>query len=219
MIYVVQHRASRKLYVGQTRRTLVARWQSHQISARNGSKLHFHNALRKYGAEAFHIYELDPVAGDGCDAAEQMYIALFQSANRKLGYNTALGGNYGKLNETARKRISERMMGNNHGLGKKWTEERKRRYIETRTGVPGKRGMKFTDEHKKKISLAHKGKIVSMLTCQRISESKRGKKLSPDSCVNFGKHRIGKKHSPETKEKMSTARRAWHANQIVTVVN
>lgn len=59
------------------------------------------------------------------------------------------------------------------------------------------KGITLSDEHKRKIGLAHKGKKLSDGTKRKISESRKGK---PSTFK-------GKKHSDATKKKMSDAKR------------
>ena len=72
--------------------------------------------------------------------------------------------------------------------------------------------MVMTDEHKSKIGKAHKGKIVSPVTCQKISNSKRGvprpevavrmKTMTGEKNVMFGKT-----HDSEARQKIVDANR------------
>lgn len=55
----------------------------------------------------------------------------------------------------------------------------------------------FTEEHKQKLSLAHKGYKPSVLTKEKISKANKGKHY----------HNIGRKWSEETKQKMSKSKK------------
>ena len=55
-----------------------------------------------------------------------------------------------------------------------------------------KKGIKFTEEHKRKLSEAHKGKKMSEEFKKKQSERMKGKK-----------YKLGKKHSKESRERMS----------------
>lgn len=73
-------------------------------------------------------------------------------------------------------------------------------------------GVKFTNEHKTKLSNANKGKKRSVSTCQKIGISKKGQIFSDThraklSIASKGKnnHNYGKKHSQETRQKISNA--------------
>lgn len=58
-----------------------------------------------------------------------------------------------------------------------------------------------TKEHKRKLSQAHKGKILSKETRERISNSKKGKKISEET----RKGRMGRKLSKEHKKRIGEA--------------
>jgi hypothetical protein len=76
------------------------------------------------------------------------------------------------------------------------------------------RGRKFTEEHRRKISEAHKGRKWTDEQRQRASERLKGRKLSPETCAKLSEIRKGKKRGPlgpygpmgeETKRKLSEA--------------
>lgn len=210
IVYLVQNLINGKRYVGITKRTLEQRWLSHLSKVRQGSTLHFHCALRKYNEVDFHKKILEEIDDEKLlGEREKYYIALFGSSDPMFGYNLSLGGEHGELNEQARKKISDRMMGNKCAAGKKWTEEHRQNYIKARTGVSNGKGRKFSPEHRANISLATKGKIVSKETGAKISASKRGVKASDEAKKNIGLGHLGLKHSEETKAKMSAARKLW----------
>lgn len=71
-------------------------------------------------------------------------------------------------------------------------------------------GKKYTEERKRKISKAHKGMVISKEIRMKISKSNKGKKRSEEtkremSIARKGKNTWskGRKHSEETKKKMS----------------
>lgn len=84
----------------------------------------------------------------------------------------------------------------------------------------GELKMIHSEETRSKMSKAHKGKILSSKTKEKMSlwqigikhsaerrrknsEGQRGRKLSKEHLEKCGKHWVGKKHSEETKLKMS----------------
>lgn len=87
----------------------------------------------------------------------------------------------------------------------------------------GKPGFPHSDETKKKLSEAHKGKTKSEQTKRKMSESQKGKTLSDEtkqkmSAAKKGKPspRKGKPHGPmsaEQKQKLSEASRAYWARR------
>jgi hypothetical protein len=81
-----------------------------------------------------------------------------------------------------REYLSQALKGNKNGLGKVFTEERKRHISEAL------KGKKFSEDRKKKISLAKKGKThkpISMEARKKIAE-KHSKK--PVYCLELNRH-------------------------------
>lgn len=90
-IYKYTNQIDGKVYIGQTSQTLTQRAQS------NGHNYiqcpRFYDAIRKYGWDAF-IPEIIDTAETQEDAnsLEEYYIAMFNSTDRKYGYNILAGG-------------------------------------------------------------------------------------------------------------------------------
>ena len=76
-------------------------------------------------------------------------------------------------------------------------------------GGDGLNGHIFTDEHKKRIGIKHKGRVFSDESKKRMSESAKGKKLSSETkrkiseALKGNKYSFGFKHNEETKKKVS----------------
>ena len=69
------------------------------------------------------------------------------------------------------------------------------------------KGRKFSEETKRKMSIAHKGirHIMSEKTKNKISKARKGMKFSKETKEKLSKARKGKKQSEETKEKISAS--------------
>lgn len=89
-IYIVRNDVNQKVYIGQTIRTTEIRWSQHKTDAKNGSNLHFHQAIRKYGEEHFHISVIEECPNELLNEREKYWISFFDSYNN--GYNSTLGG-------------------------------------------------------------------------------------------------------------------------------
>jgi len=90
--------------------------------------------------------------------------------------------------------------------GFKHSEESKRKMAESKIG---KNRKPFSEEWKRKIGIASKGRIVSEETRKKSSESQKGKTLSEEHKRKIGEaqkgntNMLGKHHSEETKRKIS----------------
>jgi len=187
-IYRVTNTVNGKVYIGKWMGERVRdRWSQHRSLARQNGNSYFHNAIRKYGPSVFKlevVYTAKSV--EELAKMETFFIVLHQSHLRENGYNLTMGGDGGvKTAETRAKisvaqkkngvRISARLMGNQHALGSKHTDEWKekaslrllKKPISTSSEVPTRL----------KISLALQGnqnslgRRLSVVTRQRISAS------------------------------------------------
>jgi hypothetical protein len=69
-----------------------------------------------------------------------------------------------------------------HNKGRTFSEESKRKMSEAKKGKSGpNKGKHFSEEHKRKISEAKKGKHRSEETRKKMSEAKKGKHLSEET--------------------------------------
>ncbi len=81
-----------KQYIGITELGMKARKRSHESEARNGSKLTFHNALRKHGFENFTwVVLFDGLSRTEANDLERRLIVQ-GNTQRPGGYNITLGG-------------------------------------------------------------------------------------------------------------------------------
>ena len=79
------------------------------------------------------------------------------------------------------------------------TDETKKKISEAKKG---KKMKPFSDEHKRKLSEANKGKKLSEETKIKLSEAKKGKKHSEETKKKMSEAKKGKKHSEESINKM-----------------
>lgn len=161
IIYCVTCLNNGKPYFGQTVRPIKARWRQHVVSANNGSDHKFHRAIRKYGSKNFTIEEVISVEASSLQALkakldflERHFIQKYDT--RRNGYNTTDGGEgtlgaSWTLSEEARRNISRGHMGRKQSL------ETRRKISESNMGHVGAfRGKKFSEEHRKNLSISHK---------------------------------------------------------------
>lgn len=137
------------MYVGITSRTPENRWGKNGCNYSTSPK--FYAAINKYGWNNFEheILETGLSKEEAC-LREQYYIQKFNSLSPN-GYNLTSGGEMTEMSDEARKKLSKSMMGNKNGLGHKCSEEKKKKISDAQ------KGKTFTKEHKRHISEAKKG--------------------------------------------------------------
>lgn len=95
IIYKITNLINNKIYIGQTRKDEPSRWQEHVWHAYNDPQSdtpYLCAAIKKYGRENFSREILEEVEDKELNQKEIEYIALYNSTDRTIGYNLALGG-------------------------------------------------------------------------------------------------------------------------------
>lgn len=157
LVYKHTNKINNKVYIGITSRTAQERW------GHNGNNYstspHFFSAIHKYGWDNFeHEILFEELTKEEACSKEKELIKKYKANDRRFGYNQTDGGECFTLNEDTRRKMSLAMMGNKNGLGKSCSEEKKR-----------------------KISEAQKGKIISAETRRRQSEAAKKRKHTSQS--------------------------------------
>lgn len=80
----------------------------------------------------------------------------------------------------------------------------------------GPRGS-FTEEHRRKLSEAKKGRKISVEHARKLHEGRRKSKNSPEHIEAIRKHNINKKASAETRLKQSLAKLGKSVNRRKTI--
>ena len=151
-VYQHKNKINGKVYIGITSQKPEQRW-------RNGegykSSPHFYSAIQKYGWDNFehNILFVELTKEQAC-LKEQELIKEFNSMNREYGYNSTSGGDIFVMNEETKQKISQALMGNQNNLGHSCSEEKKKKISEAQ------KGREFTKEHKQKLSEAAKNHHV-----------------------------------------------------------
>lgn len=173
-IYLITNLDNNKKYVGLTKFSITERFYQH---VKRGFLLT--EAIKKYGEDKFFIELIEEVDSAGrAYELEQYYIKEY---NTKIpyGYNLTDGGDgiFGwEVTEEYRQECSERV---------------KQLHKEKKVGMYGKN---HSDETKRKMSVASKGKSKPWLI---------GRKLSPESIEKLRQINLGRVLSDETKKKIS----------------
>lgn len=132
MITVYMHTCivNQKSYIGVTNKTMERRWHEHCQWTDRGSKFVFHQAIRKYGVEAW-THEILAVV-ESVEEAKRLEVDLIERhGTYRNGYNMTVGGD---------------------GLrGIVWTDERRAKLAESLRGVPK------PEEMRRKISASLTG--------------------------------------------------------------
>lgn len=173
IIYKITNKINGKIYIGQTIRTLKERWKNHKEQAKSGKRCRaIHHAIRKYGIENFTVEQIDlAVSQEELNEKERYWIEFYDSTNRDKGYNLTDGGNYFKMVESVKIKISE--------------------FAKTRIGDKNPRyGVPMTLENRLKISAVNKlrtGEKNSFYGKHHTEEAKqkmRGKRPSITGAKN-----------------------------------
>ena len=154
----------------------------------------------------------------------------------------ALSGRIGK-EEIIRMKCSEASKGNTYCVGRKVSEETKRKLSEANKGEKHpKFGKPVSEEAKRKISESNRNRVISEETRRKMSESSKGKKHSDETRRKMSEaakkrkpiseetrrkmseaskgntNMLGKTHSDETKRKISEAAKKYSWNKGKTGV-
>lgn len=159
-IYMIVNQNNGKLYIGKTSQSILSRWSCHKRWAGYNSDIYFYRAIRKHGPENFTLKQIDCTENEQeANELEKLYIGIFQSYRREIGYNGTMGGEGCSPNEQTRLKISP--------------------------AYRGKRSVMFgknhSEETKQKISSALMGHGFSKETLLKMSLAKKGKKQTEDS--------------------------------------
>jgi group I intron endonuclease len=141
-----------KLYIGQTKRTLRDRWNSHKWNAKNKKcNWYFYNAVRKHGDDKFRIFWLATVeTQQEASKTEDLYIRVFNTMDPEFGYNTKSGGVESYFTPEVREKMSQKVI-------ERWRDpENKKKWSESRSGEKGSfYGKKHSPETREKIKQGH----------------------------------------------------------------
>ena len=174
---------SNKKYIGITCQKPTHRWMAGKRYSQSPA---FYHAIEKYGWENIkHDILYRGLSEEEAKNKEKELIALYQTQDRKHGYNLTAGGD-GMSNpspetrarlsasrkgkqptlgyrhtEEAKKKISEALKGNKWNVGRTASEEARKKLSQKSKGNKYNLGKKATEETRKKLSEAHKGKIFT----------------------------------------------------------
>lgn len=229
-IYKITNEVTGLSYIGQTRKTTEYRFKQHTAAAMRGEEWPICRAIRKYGADAFSTIILEKYGTKEEEANSAEIRLIEEHGTLTNGYNAAAGGQGGcialypenpKYDEICKKLSKSQKKKSDFYREKALAQYREHGSIRPKDYVYG-------EGSRKKISVAHKGKVVSKesnekrLASLKETFSKEGyihpnkgrprsektKKLVSENHADVSGDRnpmYGKKHSEETRRKISEA--------------
>ena len=214
-IYMIQNKVNGKIYIGQAVDIEGDRWKTHRtcLKGRYHANKHLQRAWNKYGEESFEFSILLECEENQLNTYEQYCIFELMTYDSRIGYNKTYGGGSGRHTEETRKKISKNHVdfsGEKHPMyGKHISDEHKKKISEAN------KGRTLSDKHRKRLSEVNKGKTLSDETKRKLSEAnkgkcgenspKYGKHMSEEAKRKIGEANKGKILSDETKRKLSEA--------------
>ena len=183
-IYKITNTRNDKSYIGQTTLKPEKRLKKHFDSSTKSCPA-IHNAIQKYGRDAFTVEILHEALNIFLDDLEVAEIKKHNSLAPN-GYNLDSGGHANKsVSDQTRKKMSKSLKGRRHSpeTRKKISEAAKdrARSPEYRKKLSdANKGRTRSPEHRKKLSDANKGRIRSPEHRKKLSDANKGKTLSPE---------------------------------------
>ena len=156
-IYKFTHIETGRAYIGQTTQNPNQRRLEHIADSRHTTKeYHFHNALRKYGIDAFTFEVIDNARSlEELNLLEEKYVEQYDSINN--GFNIRQAGGNKLHSEESKERMREAQIQAHARRRDAGTEGGWKR----KDGGPMK-GKTCSIEHKRKVGEANKGKKLGM---------------------------------------------------------
>ena len=157
-IYKITNKVNNNFYIGQTKTSINKRYTNHKSESKRGIyNTPLYRAMRKYGLDNFEVSEIEKITSEKKDTLSDKLNELEVHYIEKLrpAYNAAPGG----LGHT----------------GVPWTEERKEKFKQLMSGENNPNfGKPLSQETKKKLSEALKGRVISVETRQKTSNTMKG---------------------------------------------
>jgi group I intron endonuclease len=199
-IYKITNKINGKAYVGRTKCARVNdRWKTHKSPKSGRGVSAIKEAILKYGVDNFVFETLIKASSE--DELALLEAQTIQKLNTMAphGYNLTSGGeNYKRSPLAKRGGFKKGHVPWNKGLDS--SDPRVARMVKTGKdasafGNSYRKGVKHSEETKKKISEMQKGRILSEETKKKMSDSHMGKTHSEEAKANMSKSRDKQKIS------------------------
>lgn len=105
IVYLLTNTANGKAYVGATGQSLARRWRLHCEAARYGKQTPLHEAIRKYGPEAFTLEILAHTSSVADRESMEVIWIFLMNSMQPDGYNARDGGKRGQFSAQSRRRM------------------------------------------------------------------------------------------------------------------
>lgn len=214
-IYKLTCNANDKIYIGKSVNIRRRVYDHAHCRKRGKCGTYLKNAIIKYGWAAFSVEVLELVENFNASEdnislleKESYYIELFESYNKDKGYNICKfsndsagvpksqehiekirKGNIGKKrSDETKRRMSIAKLGNTNMLGKKHSEDTKAKMKKSKSEeIKGKKRKPMSEETKEKIRQKNIGRVVPEERKERIRQSSLGKPKSEEHKENMRK--------------------------------
>ena len=178
-VYLITCSANGKQYVGSTVKGWENRWERHRKALKSGSHHSpiMQRAAELYGANTFSCQLLEEVDGDVMHLVEreQYWMDTLETMQPK-GFNCREAGNKGSMSAESKRKLSKSLYKHYEENNKtpeqieKWRESIKKYHAEN----------EVSEETRRKLSAANRGKKVTEETRRKISEAQKGRTMSEE---------------------------------------
>ena len=165
-VYMHINKINAKKYIGITGRKPEDRWHGGNGYCRNN---HFYRAIQKYGWDNFeHKILYTNLSKEDAIEKEKELIKEYNTTNRDFGYNIGFGGEgVNSLSEESREKLRKA------NIGRKLTDETKKKISDSRIGVKNWRyGKKLPEWHKEVLLKANIGRKKTEKEIESIIDTK-----------------------------------------------
>lgn len=169
-VYIHTNLLNNKKYVGLTKQPVEKRWGKGGNNYSGSPR--FFSAIQKYGWDNFkhEVIESNLSREDACNLEKEL-IKNLKTQESEFGYNISEGGDAPKLSESSKELISLKLRGNKNGLNKECSEEKRKKISDAL------KGRKFSETRKQNLSRAKKGKSHKPLSKEsRLKIAEKHKK-------------------------------------------